>query len=227
MKNLMLYLGLLGLISSCNQPQIEVKHIGELRQIMHKGKFEGRISLKDLPQENLYALGAVKALQGEILVLDGNPFVSRVVNGNVQIDQHLATEATLLVYAQVPAWDTIVIQQVGDISQVVEQQLVIRKQHKATPFMVLGKANSLHYHVINFDLEQGDIQQHREGAFQETLENEAVRILGFYATDAQGIYTHHDSHVHMHVINQNGDKLGHVEAVNFDHQSIQLLLPKL
>lgn len=227
MKKTIIFIALIGILHACANKPIEVKYIGELRQIMHQGKYEGRVFLKDLPQKHLFGLGAVKELQGEILILDGKALISTVIDREASIKQQENIEATLLVYAQVPEWDTLSVKGVNDISLLLEEQLKDREVTGPTPFMLLGKAERLHYHIINFDLEKGDISQHRDGAFQENLINSDVAILGFYATDAKGIYTHHDSNIHLHFRTNTGDKAGHVDDVVFGNEPVQLLLPRL
>lgn len=232
MRNLMIALSLIGIMNACGKKQnelktVEVKHVGALRQIMHEGKYEGRILLKDLPQEHLFGLGAMKELQGEILIMDEKPLLATVENKQPMLRQSEAAEATLLVYAQVPAWDTIQVVQSGTISDLIAKELATRNLSEPSPFILLGKAEKVHYHIINFDVAKGDFSKHREGAFQEVLTNSNVHVLGFYATQAKGIYTHHDSHVHMHFKTSEGDKSGHVDEVSFGKESVQLLLPKL
>lgn len=63
-----------------------------------------------------------------------------------------------------------------------------------------------------------------QGQVNYTLENEAVDIVGFFSTAHKGVYTHHDSFVHMHIITKDERMMGHLDAI--DMETMVLYLPK-
>ncbi|MEQ8905328.1 acetolactate decarboxylase [Ekhidna sp.] len=199
-----------------------VKNIGELRKIMHQGEFQARVSLDTLAKKELYGLGALDTLSGEVLVIDGEVFRSYVKNDTLITQTDQSAKATLFVYASVTAWDTIDFSSISDIEIQLEKS---QDLSKAFPFILLGSP-SVDYHVINFDSENGDISKHKEGAFRGSFSNEPLTILGFYSKEAKGIYTHHDSNLHMHVINADETIMGHVDRLDLEDKMFQLLTPK-
>ena len=68
-------------------------------------------------------------------------------------------------------------------------------------------------------------QEAHQGQVNYTLTNENVEIVGFYSTKHQGIFTHHDSFLHMHLITTDEQKMGHLDAVQL--KEMKLFLPKL
>jgi len=63
-----------------------------------------------------------------------------------------------------------------------------------------------------------------QGQVNYSLENESVEIVGFFSTEHQGVFTHHDSFLHMHLISQDESKMGHIDSLEIDEMS--LFLPK-
>lgn len=209
---------------ACSNP-IEkpmVNSIGELRQIMHQGKFQARISLDTLMKTNIYGLGAMDSLSGELLILNGNVLQSFVQLDSLIVLNDANASATLLVYANVATWDTLNLSSTTDLEFELEK---VRDLSIPFPFMLIGKP-LIDYHVINFDSENGDFSKHKDGAFKGSLENEEVTILGFYSTNAKGIYTHHDSNMHLHVINDDQSVMGHVDAISLAGGAHKLLIPR-
>ncbi len=210
----------------CSSPTEElpqVSTIGELRLIMHQGKFEARVRLDTLVKKGTYGLGAVDSLKGELMVLDGEIFKSHVESDSLSTIRDQSSRATLFVYTSVPSWDTVEYSGVSNIENLLERS---QDLSKSFPFLLIGHP-SLDYHVINFDSEKGDFSKHKEGAFRGSFEDELVTILGFYSTNAKGIYTHHDSNLHMHVINADKTIMGHVDQIDLKNGSYKLLIPKL
>ena len=64
----------------------EVLYAGALRSIMHQGDVSVQMDLADLKDRaHLYALGAVEDLKGEILILNGKPWISSVQDSTLSL----------------------------------------------------------------------------------------------------------------------------------------------
>ena len=206
--------------------KIEVQISGELRAIMHQGKMQANIGLDTVTLDNLVGLGAYENLNGELLVINEKVFHSFVQNDSLIVASNKKAKATLFVSAKVQAWDTIEVAG-DDVTQLVYQHASKAGLKEPFPFQLIGTMELVDYHVINFDPENGDIANHKEGALKGQLTGERVTILGFYSTQAKGIYTHHDSDVHMHVINEDQSIMGHVDGLEPGEGMFNLLLPRL
>jgi len=216
---------ILGSCTSKKEYAVTVDNIGALKEIMHQGKFQARVKLDTLAQKGIYGLGAADSLGGEVMIVDGVVYESIVQDTTAIVNENANAEATLLVYAKVHKWDTLLVNNLDtDLEAFIARKAESHKLIAPFPFIVSGRPR-VKYHVINFDAKNGDIKNHKGGAYYDEINNEVSIVLGFYATDAKGIYTHHDSDVHMHVLNKNKTVMGHVEAIDFDGDNFQLLLP--
>src|SRR3954466_6589517 len=86
-------------------PAYDVKWVGEMHKVMMMGEDQGIISLASLKgKPNLFALGPVEGLNGEITVLNSDPSIAVIRDGKPAIEKTFDVKAPLLVYAQVEKW---------------------------------------------------------------------------------------------------------------------------
>ena len=222
---------------SCSDQQIiddSVKNTGALMQIM-SGNLEATASLDSLEhKKHIYALGALKNLEGEIQIFNSTSFISKAAAANsVQIDQSFDHKATLLVYAQVEEWTDAVKLNAFSKNNALEKQIKATavKQgvdvSKPFPFLIKGKATSLKWHVINWPASDmvHNHKKHQESGSHGLLENEEVTIIGFYSEKHKAIFTHHTTFLHMHFKTEMEHPIaGHVDGLSGN--DLQLYLPQ-
>lgn len=235
MKKLLAALSIIFTLSACDSAvqTVSVEHHGVLREIMREQKLDVNADLSDYKSvSNLYALGALEGLSGEILILDGKPLHSYSKEGSLQMDRSFDRKATLLVTSQVSAWESIkidaVINEISDLQAVVfrEAERLGLNTDEAFPFMLKGSIDSIEWHVIN--AKEATAQNHdayKAAGLQGKGQYEAASVLGFYSNQHEGIFTHHGSYLHMHFINDGESVMGHIDALKND-DSLVLLLPK-
>ncbi|MGK0379273.1 acetolactate decarboxylase [Patiriisocius sp. Uisw_017] len=209
----------------------EVKYSGALRTIM-SGNIQSTISLDSLSnKENLYAIGAIENLKGEIQIFDSKPSSSSVVNDVVKIDDSYDVNASLLVYSQVQEWNTFQTDKNQTKSELETKIYELAQSNnidvdKPFPFLIEGNVSSLDWHVINW--KDGDMvhnhKKHKESGLNGTLTNSEVVILGFYSTKHKAIFTHHTTNMHMHFKTIDNSLAGHVDDVVISE--VQIKLPK-
>ena len=61
-----------------------------------------------------------------------------------------------------------------------------------------------------------------QGQVDYKLNEEHVDIVGFFSTQHKGIFTHHDSYLHLHLITRDRTKMGHLDDVEFDEMKLYL-----
>ena len=77
------------LLLSCNSSKKEKKHenmqnsnvnvVGAMKDVMWKGELAGKIKLDTIKnKKNLYGIGPEEFLTGELLIVDGKSFISKV-----------------------------------------------------------------------------------------------------------------------------------------------------
>jgi alpha-acetolactate decarboxylase len=227
---------LITIITSCeskvtNNKRVEVKYSGALRTIM-SGNVQSTISLDSLSNRaNMYALGAVENLKGEIQIFNSIPSNSFVKDSSIQINDSYNLKASLLVYTEVEEWNEF---NIDNIATKEDLERTIFETAKANgintevpfPFLLKGRAVSLDWHVINWI--DGDTihthEKHKESGMNGKLINRAVEVLGFYSTKHKAIFTHHTTNMHMHFKTADNSVAGHIDAIRLN--TIILSLPK-
>ncbi|MCE7993542.1 MAG: acetolactate decarboxylase [Roseivirga sp.] len=210
-----------------------VSHYGILREIMREQKLDANADLRDFAHtKNLYAMGALEGLAGEILIINGQPFNGIAENGKLRIEKSFERKATLLVSAQVTDWsETKVEVNVGDLK---ELEMEIKRMalannidtSEAFPFLIKGTAKQLEWHVINAaEASEKTHEAFKEAGLKGNDMDQNVEILGFYSENHQGIFTHHGSFLHLHFKDRDDTKMGHVDNLMLNG-SVTVMLPK-
>lgn len=209
-----------------NMAQLEVAQFGGMREVMRQGQTEPRISLADAVAEpHAVAVGALEGLAGEVTIIDGEVWVSRMHGGELRVtgpEPIAGDRATLLTLAHVGAWEYVPIESAVegiDLEALIEQAARARgvDTSRPFPFLIEGMLTSLDLHVINgycpiaTDPATVDAQPWRWSNSRRA----DVRIVGFYAPNAAGVMTHHGSSVHAHAILLVDGKTvtGHIDRV--------------
>jgi acetolactate decarboxylase len=200
-----------------------LNYVGEQRQILKTGRAGGTLSLDELADvRNLYALGPVEGLDGEITIIDGEPYVSKVRGkSSFVVERTLNHRAIFLVWAQVKDWDNICVPQ--SVTNYPELEKFIRKSAEQMgvdteapfPFLMTGTPCELQWH-INVDRTNG--QPITQDLFQKSkqhypLREECVDIFGVYSEKHQGIFIRQDLKTHIHFVSRESTATGHVDAI--------------
>lgn len=214
--------------------QYEVKWAGSLRNVHHGIDFAGQIDLNSLAAlPHLYAVGPLENLQGEITIWDGKALISRIKNQQLQVDNQLTGKACFLVYGQAASWKTIKLKSSLSLSQVDE---IVKSNaikygidtQRPFPFLLSGTAKSARYHIMNRTDAKPPAPgpgSHETAKVHFTIDNSPVELLGFYSEKHQGIFTHHNSFVHLHIKTPDDKIAGHLENVELE-PGATLLLPE-
>jgi acetolactate decarboxylase len=210
----------------------EVKHSGALRTIM-SGNLQSVISLDTLSEmKNLYALGAVDNLKGEIQIFNSQPSNSFVLDSSLNTNDSYNLKAALLVYAEVEAWNSFQIDNIETKNDLEQQIFEFEKNNginieKPFPFLLEGTVGSVDWHFINW--KDGDTihnhKKHKESGLNGTLKDREVKIIGFYSTKQKAVFTHHTTNMHMHFKTDDHTIAGHIDDL-FLNEAITLKLPK-
>jgi len=243
MKKLV-YLTLLIFLYSCNTSKgifnqsekndFKVEFSGALKNMIHNGDLSAYANLNDYKNINhFYALGAIEELKGEILILDGISYISSVEENQLKIDNSFNHKASLLVNTVVQDWEEFDIHPKVRTYEDLEKCIATKAEQnnismsEPFPFMIMGKIDSLSWHVINWP--EGDNEhsheKHINSGLHGTHKGADVQILGFYSNRHHAIFTHHTTNMHLHFISRDKSKTGHVDGLRLGN-SMKLLLPK-
>ena len=213
------------------KPGYVVKYAGQMRNVMMKGDLSAHFDLASLRgTKGLYAVGPVEGLKGEITVLDGKPSITSLRDGKPTVGEAWP-KACFLVYATVEAWQKMPIpKEIDSLEKLEEFVLGAAKKvnldlTKPFPFLVTGTPKLLKYHVIwKTDSLPHTKALHEQAKHIFEMKDQEVQMIGFYSDSHHGIFTHHDSNVHVHARSTDGKAAGHVEALTLG-ENMQLHLP--
>ncbi len=198
--------------------QRQVYVSGAMSNVMKKGQLYGTISLDTIQQPNLYGLGPVEYLAGEITIADGMVYTSRVVSPTAMVvEETYSLKAPFFVYSRVDDWKEYTLpDSVTDI-ETLERHLdnISRNAKRPFAFKLSGLVPYAKIHIMNLPPgtkvnKPADVQQ---GKTYYTVQNTDADIIGFFSTNHQGIFTHHDRYIHMHLLSNDRKTMGHIDEL--------------
>ena len=170
-------------------------------------------------KQNIYAIGAMDGLTGEIQIFNSIPFHSTVENDTVIVGSDPTAQASLLIYAQVTDWKEVPL----PMSVVNQEALVgfleydesMNKISAERPlvFTLEGRAEQLDWHVIKGPVPDSLSHEgpHHVQSKSGTIKDVEVEILGFYSREHMGIFTHQNLPLHLHFKTADGLLAGHLD----------------
>ncbi|HRE65737.1 MAG TPA: acetolactate decarboxylase [Cyclobacteriaceae bacterium] len=208
-----------------------VKVVGAMKEVMWKGKLSGTIDLDTLSnKQHLFGLGPVEYLAGEILIIDGKAYRSTVLtDSTMKVEETYAIKAPFFAYANIMNLTQVILPDSIQSAQQLEQFLerTTKKQNRPVLFRFTGEIEQATIHVVN--LPKGSTvtspDEAHQGQRNFVLTHQLVEIVGFFSTAHKGIFTHHDTYLHMHLITSDRQKMGHLDEVRFKKGTIMISHP--
>ncbi|MBN8651508.1 MAG: acetolactate decarboxylase [Cytophagales bacterium] len=208
-----------------------VKVVGAMKEVMWKGKLSGTIDLDTLSnKQHLFGLGPVEYLAGEILIIDGKAYRSTVLtDSTMKVEETYAIKAPFFAYANIMNLTQVILPDSIQSAQQLEQFLerTTKKQNRPVLFRFTGEIEQATIHVVN--LPKGSTvtspDEAHQGQRNFVLAHQLVEIVGFFSTAHKGIFTHHDTYLHMHLITSDRQKMGHLDEVRFKKGTIMISHP--
>ncbi|HVS10427.1 MAG TPA: hypothetical protein VMS76_11175 [Planctomycetota bacterium] len=203
-------------------PDARVSWHGSLRAMMREGRTAVAVSLGELlPDPNLYAVGALEGLAGEITVIAGEVWISMPGDGPggvvTERGAHSGRGAALLVEARVPAWDERRTEREVQLEELADLALDGSAEGSAVPFTLEGRARVAGHVVDGRKIEPGtDHAAHREAGVRVHAEGEPVLAVGFASRSHQGVFTHHGESVHVHAVLPERGLTVHVDSMQLE-----------
>jgi acetolactate decarboxylase len=214
------------------KPHTEVTIVGQMKNVMWKGELFGNIHLDTISnKKNLYGLGPLEYLSGEVLIMDGKSYQSKVVSDtSMLVEETFDIKAPFFGYATISDWNKTIlhdsIQTIAQLETYIDQISATSKR----PFLfkLSAEVETAHIHVVNLPkgTKVSNPDEAHQGQVNYEVKHTPVDILGFFSTEHQTIFTHHDTYLHMHLITRDKKQMGHVDDIIFTPGSITLFLPK-
>lgn len=208
----------------------QVRIAGAMRNVMQKGDLTNRISIDTItPKASIFGLGPAANLKGELLILDGIVYQSTIVPpASMRVEKKADAKAPFFVYKHVRAWKEIELPSQVKTQRQLEKFLDSINTFVKTPFAfrITGTPRTVKFHVVNLlpsTIIKSPTDTHK-GQLNFSIHSEPVEILGFFSRDHAGVFNHHDSFVHMHVITKSRKMLGHVDDFILDKKQTRLYI---
>ena len=202
---------------------------GAMREVIGMQKHQGRVKLDEVTSEpNLFAVGAMEGLQGEVTIVNGVVTATQV-NHDGKLDALTVTtesQATLLVGNRVTNWVTHEVEKPvapdeydAYLTELASNQGVDVSQ----PFVFTATGNfvDVRLHVIHgacpVHAERNGVELPPETRpFKGQFEKLPGTLVGVFARNAAGVLTHPGVSTHTHVVFAAPDgqqRTGHVESI--------------
>jgi acetolactate decarboxylase len=218
-------IGLLPILFSCSSEKAtiaEVQWSGAMKNVMKKGELFGTIHLDTISnKKNLYGIGPIEYLAGEITVFDGKSYVATVnPDSTMTVTQTFDVKAPFFVYANVENWRKIAVPKSVVDLPTLEDFLSQLPNTNAKPFAfkIQAEVESTDIHVVNLPKHIKTVSSHDEahqGQVNYILKDKKAHLIGFYSANHHAVFTHHDTNIHVHLITTDEQDMGHVESVKF------------
>ncbi len=208
----------------------KVNHVGAMKNVMRKGKLEGNIYLDSLSnKKHLYGLGPEEFLQSEILILDGKAYQSKVLtDSTLQVSENFKIKAPFFVYSTVSKWKELKSAKTLKDERDLEIFLIEKTKNIDKPFTfkIVAEIDSAWFHIVNLPKGRkvSSPAEAHEGMINYFIENEKVTLIGYFSKKHQRIFTHHDTFMHIHLINDKKTKMGHLENVYFKNRKYKIFM---
>jgi acetolactate decarboxylase len=198
---------------------------GSLREIMHAGDLQGKVALADVADSASIGLGALSELRGEITAIDRQFWISYPTGTTTetQVTRRPTERAALFVTARVDGWAEHIVAEDTPLSKL--SGIVVkaaRHDQVYDPSQVLalritGPFRYVDWHVIDGSrVKGGGHGAHVSASVRGRLEGKPpgasdLEVVGFHSDRHRGIFTHHDSPLHLHVVRRSTPLTGHVD----------------
>ncbi|WP_241461418.1 acetolactate decarboxylase [Aquimarina macrocephali] len=238
-RNIVIMLFASGMLLSCNLATKETTSddtysdmiiVGAMKNVMRKGELSSSIDLDTISdKKGLYGLGPESYLTGELLINNGKSYVSKVASDSTMVvEKRFNVSAPFFVYANINEWKEIElpsnITTTQDLEKFINERTIDNKRPFA--FKLIGNVYKAIIHVQNLPegTKVSSPDEAHQGQTNYELKNEETEIVGFFSTKHKGIFTHHDSYLHMHLITKDESKMGHLDELEIEN--MKLYLPK-
>lgn len=208
-----------------------IKVVGEMRDVMWKGDLKGKIATDSLNNKETYGLGPIEFLKGEIVVFEGQTFVSKVIDSvSHQVTKIPSVRAPFFVYSTNSDLKVVELTLDNYSLKKIEEHIDSVYKNYDQPLLIRidGVFNKMKLHSVNLpDGEQvSSPDEAHQGLTQYDLKNISGSLIGFFSRNHKAVFTHHDSFFHAHFISNDRGVLGHIDETDFNSSKVILKVSK-
>jgi acetolactate decarboxylase len=205
--------------------------VGSQRQTIMTGDRAAHLDLNTLKgRPHLYGIGPIQGLTGEVTIADSRPSLARVgADHLVHVTESFEAGVPFFVWAEVPAWHT---QDMPELATYANAESFVGQAGakagltQAFPFVMTGRPELVDFHIVNAtpDTPPG-MEAHRKIQIPFELRDQDVKLVGFWSSQHQGVFTPMGTNIHTHFQSLDNKVSGHVQGLKLG-QGMTLSLPK-
>ena len=228
-----IYILFLIFLISCNSStsKSSVKVVGEMRDVMWKGDLKGKITTDSLNSKETYGLGPTEFLKGEIVLFEGQSYVSKVVDSILhKVSKVPSVSAPFFVYSSNSDLKIVKFNRKNYTLKELEEyvNLVYKDYDQPLLIRIDGIFENIKVHSVN--LPEGkkvsSPEEAHKGLTQYDFKNITGSLIGFFSRHHKAVFTHHDSFFHAHFISEDREVLGHIDETDFNSSKVTLKVSK-
>ena len=221
------------LFASCTKSTntSSIKVVGEMRDVMWKGDLKGKIATDSLNNKETYGLGPIEFLKGEIVVFEGQSYVSKVVDSiSHKVSKVPSVSAPFFVYSSNSDLKIVKFNLKNYTLKELEEyvNLVYKDYDQPLLIRIDGIFENIKVHSVN--LPEGkkvsSPDEAHQGLTQYDFKNISGSLIGFFSRHHKAVFTHHDSFFHAHFISEDREVLGHIDETDFNSSKVTLKVSK-
>ena len=211
----------------------QVMHSGAMSE-MGKNGFAATISLDSLQKyKHLIAMGPLGKMEGEITILDGKIYGGKsLISGETVVVNDWNVQAPFLVYTDVAEWEkhkmTGSAESLSELEEKIREAALANGINLEEPFFfrIEGSFDQMVTHIVT--PRAPEIEGYVAGQNQKNYEHfsESGELIGVYSKIGQRIYTHHDSFMHLHFLNNKKNFTGHLDKFQSKLDQLVIYFPK-
>lgn len=200
-----------------------VEWIGEMMRVHRDGDASPRMNLSEVAKSpgHFFAIGPVAGLRGEITAVDGEVFVATATDAAEHVTQTWDVHAPFLVHGRVDEWREVPgpakAESIADVEAWLPGAATALglDSEKPIPFKIEAPSSDIDYHIMANDAPgYQTTRPHKELQKPFALHGQAATMIGVYSTKHAGVFTHHGSSTHIHVVSGNKLHSGHVDRLS-------------
>lgn len=227
----------------------QVYYKGNITDLLEKSQIASKINLNKLKNKpNLYALGIGSYLKGEIQIMNSDVKNTYVKNNTIIHSKTYDTNATFLIYSQVPSWEKFKIpyniytkKQFEDWLETTADEYGL-DTYEPFPFLLEGTLKANSYRILDAQVDEKiktgeiitcacaiDSKENKDkikiSTIYETLLHTKIKGLGFFYYK-RGIITEQTSFINLHFITEDNKIAGYSRKMMLGNDMV-LKLPKI
>ena len=195
---------------------------------LHTFKIDGSEFLNN---KETYGLGPIEFLKGEIVLFEGQTFVSKVIDSvSHQVTKIPSVRAPFFVYSTNSDLKVVEFNRENFTLKELEEYInsVYKDYDQPLLLRIDGLFDNIKLHSVN--LPEGkkvsSPDEAHQGLTQYDFKNISGSLIGFFSRNHKAVFTHHDSFFHAHFISDDRKVLGHIDETDFNSSKVTLKVSK-